>query len=114
MPLRISRPPVTDTLDARLQALEAEAQDLRPTLEEHTQRITKIEDGIKADKEKAAAAKAADAKKDKKWYEKISLKGYTQLRVNEVFEESGSDALAQVVGTPQLERIRASSFGVFG
>ena len=54
--------PVTDTLDARLQALEAEAQDLKPTLEEHTQRITKIEDGIKADKEKAAAAKAADAK----------------------------------------------------
>lgn len=90
--------PVTDTLDARLKALEAEALNLKPTLEEHSQRITKIEDGIKSDKEKAAAAKAADAKKEKKWYEKISLKGYTQLRVNEVFEESGSDALAQVVG----------------
>lgn len=111
--------PVTDTLDARLQALEAEAQDLKPTLEEHTQRITKIEDGIKADKEKAAAAKAADAKKDKKWYEKISIRGYTQVRVNEVFEEDDSAALAQVVGDASiganqnffLRRARLTFFG---
>jgi hypothetical protein len=111
--------PVTDTLDARLQALEAEAQDLKPTLEEHTQRITKIEDGIKADKEKAAAAKAADAKKDKKWYEKLSIRGYTQVRINEVFDDNDSPADPHYVGDSSigenqsflLRRMRVIIFG---
>ena len=111
--------PVTDTLDARLQALEAEAQDLKPTLEEHTQRITKIEDGIKADKEKAAAAKAADAKKEKKWYEKLSIRGYTQVRINEVFDDNDSPADPHYVGDSSigenqsfiLRRMRVIIFG---
>ena len=111
--------PVTDTLDARLQALEVEAQNLKPTLEEHSQRITKIEDGIKADKEKAAAAKAADAKKDKKWYEKLSIRGYTQVRINEVFDDNDSPADPHYVGDSSigenqsfiLRRMRVIIFG---
>jgi hypothetical protein len=111
--------PLTDTLDARLQALEAEAQELKPTLEDHTQRILKIEDGIKADKEKAAAAKAADAKKEKKWYEKLSIRGYTQVRINEVFEDDDSPAVASYVGDSSvgenhsflLRRMRVILFG---
>jgi hypothetical protein len=78
--------PVTTALDARLKALEEEALLSRPALDEHAKRIEKIESSMKSAKEKEEQKKIDDAKKEKKWFEKVSFRGYTQVRINEVFE----------------------------
>lgn len=90
--------PVTDTLDARLKALEEEARQFGPTLEQNSDRIGKIEAALKATKAKEEQKKIDDAKKEKKWFEKIAIRGYTQVRINEVFEDGDSAAPAQYVG----------------
>lgn len=60
-------------------------------------------DAVKAaDKAKADDKSKADDKPkvavEKKWYEKYSIRGYTQIRDNEVLREDSSLAPAQVVG----------------
>ena len=49
-------------------------------------------------KEEEAAKKAADAKKDKKWFEKYTIRGYAQVRYNEVLSREDSSAAPQYVG----------------
>ncbi len=41
---------------------------------------------------------ASSSQSSKKWYEKIGLRGYTQLRINEVLHREPGSALAQHVG----------------
>jgi Phosphate-selective porin O and P len=94
--------PVTTALDQRLKALEQEALLSRPALEDYARRIDSIESSLKTAKEKEEQKKADDAKKEKKWFEKVSFRGYTQVRINEVFEESGSDAAAHYVGDSSI------------
>ncbi len=89
--------PVTSALDERLKALEEEALLSRPALDEHAKRIEKIESTMKSAKEKDEQKKADDAKKEKKWFDKFSFRGYTQIRIGEVFGDNDSDALAHMV-----------------
>jgi Phosphate-selective porin O and P len=49
-------------------------------------------------KEEDAAKKAADAKKEKKWYEKYTIRGYAQVRYNEVLSRDDFSAPPQYVG----------------
>ncbi len=57
--------------------------------------------------------------KEKKWYEKISIRGYTQVRINEVFEDDDSAADAHHVSDISigenhsflLRRMRVILFG---
>ncbi len=72
------------------------------TLEE---RFAQLEKSIKKDKEAAAQKKeeeaekkAADAKKEKKWFEKYTIRGYAQVRYNEVLSREDLSAPPQYVG----------------
>jgi len=72
------------------------------TLEE---RFADLEKFYKKDKEAAvkkkeeeAAKKAADAKKEKKWFEKYTIRGYAQVRYNEVISREDPSAPPQYVG----------------
>ena len=69
------------------------------------QRFADLEASYKKDKEAAAkkkeeeaAKKAADAKKEKKWYEKYTIRGYAQVRYNEVLNRDDQSAPPQYVG----------------
>ena len=111
--------PVTTALDERLKALEEEAFLSRPALDAQAKRIEKIESSMKSAKEKEEQKKIDDAKKEKKWFEKVSFRGYTQLRINEVFEDSDSPAAAHYVGDSSvgenqsflLRRVRLIFYG---
>jgi Phosphate-selective porin O and P len=97
----------------------AEIEDKKPekSLEE---RFAELEENYKKDKEAAAKKKEeeakkkeeeakkkeeeakkkaeADAKKEKKWYEKYSIRGYAQIRYNEVISRDDLSAPPQYVG----------------
>jgi hypothetical protein len=65
------------------------------------------------------AKKAAEPPKEKKWYEKINLRGYTQIRANEtVWQERGSAEATLVgdraVGPNQNFSIRRARLILFG
>ncbi len=97
--------PITQTLEERFKLLEQELEELRTGPAESEKRLTAIESSLKSAKEKEekkkeedAKKKEEDAKKEKKWYDKLSFRGYTQVRVNEVFEDSDSDAAGHHVG----------------
>ena len=79
-----------DSLEALLQATEKTGE-----------RLSKIEEGIKKDAEAAKKKKEEDAKKDKKWFEKYTIRGYVQFRVNDVFDDDGP-AKAQSVGDSSI------------
>lgn len=90
--------PMTRSLDERLKALEDEGAQTSQALDDHSQRIGKIESSMRSAKEKEEQKKSEDAKKDKKWFEKIGIRGYTQVRINEAFEDDNTEAPAQYVG----------------
>lgn len=76
---------------ARLNALEADGKQLADS-----QATTSgIVDEIAKDLEKKESEKA---KKDKKWYEKYTIRGYAQFRYNQILDESPGSAPAQHVG----------------
>jgi hypothetical protein len=58
-----------------------------------SERLTSLEDELKQaaaeEAEAAAKKKEEDAKKPKKWFEKYSLRGYTQFRFSEVLDNDG-------------------------
>lgn len=64
---------------------------------ETEERLKKLEDGIEKDKEAAKKKKEEDAKKAKKWFEKYTIRGYAQFRINDVLENDGP-APAHYVG----------------
>jgi hypothetical protein len=74
----------------------------KKTLEE---RLADLEKSFKKEKEAAekkkddeAKKKAADAKKEKKWYEKYTIRGYAQVRYNEILTREDGSAPPQYVG----------------
>ncbi len=81
---------VPDSLEALLKATE-----------KTDDRLSKIEEGIKKDAEAAKKKKEEDAKKEKKWFEKYTIRGYAQFRVNEVFDNDGP-AKAHHVGDSSI------------
>lgn len=81
---------VPDSLEALLKATE-----------ETGERLSKIEEGIKKNAEAAKKKKEEDAKKDKKWFEKYTIRGYAQFRVNDVLDSDGP-AKAQHVGDSSI------------
>jgi hypothetical protein len=48
-----------------------------------------LESKAKKDADAAKKKKEEDAKKEKKWFEKYTIRGYAQFRINEVFDNSG-------------------------
>ncbi len=79
--------------ESRLAALEADRLVLSDAQNETGQLVDELLD----DKEKAAKKKA-EAEKNKKWFEKYTIRGYAQFRINDVIDESDGLAPAQHVG----------------
>ncbi len=71
---------------------------LEERLEELEKAYTKDKKAAEKKKEEEAAKKAADAKKEKKWYEKYTIRGYAQVRYNEVLSADDFSAPPQYVG----------------
>lgn len=88
-------PEASETLDSADDATDS-LESLLKAHETTDERLSKIEEGIKKDadaarkkKEEEAKKKEEDAKKDKKWFEKYTIRGYAQFRVNDVFDNDG-------------------------
>jgi hypothetical protein len=64
-------------------------------------RLSSLEERLKQDDEAEKKKKAEDAKKEKKWFEKYTIRGYTQIRINEVFRDDGP-ARPQAVGDSSI------------
>jgi hypothetical protein len=77
---------------------ESKEKSLEDRLEELEKSYKKDKDAAAKKKEEEAAKKAADAKKDKKWYEKYTIRGYAQVRYNEVLSTDEFSAPPQYVG----------------
>jgi hypothetical protein len=80
-----------------LQGAPPSTEELLRQLEQTNQRLHEVEAALQETKEREAQEKQkradeAAAKKEKKWFEKLAIRGYTQLRLNEVFAERGSRA----------------------
>jgi len=67
-------------LQERMEAMEARNTDLMDQL-------TKFEEEADTAEKAAKKKKEEDAKKEKKWFEKYTVRGYAQFRINEVFDE---------------------------
>jgi hypothetical protein len=71
-------------------------QHLRMLAEDTSRRLNdlqqELQDNAKQEAEAAEKKKAEDAKKEKKWFEKYTIRGYTQLRFSEVTREDGPAA----------------------
>lgn len=96
-----------DSLDAILQATE-----------KTNDRLSKIEEGIRKDAEAAKKKKEEDATKEKKWFEKYTIRGYAQFRVNDVFDSDGPAKPHHVgdssIGDNQSFLIRRARLVLFG
>jgi hypothetical protein len=67
-------------LQERMDAMDARNTDLMDQL-------TKFEEEADSAEKAAKKKKEEDAKKEKKWFEKYTVRGYSQFRINEVFDE---------------------------
>lgn len=76
----------------------ANEKTLEERLEELEKSYKKDKDAAAKKKDEEAAKKAADAKKDKKWFEKYTIRGYAQVRYNEVLSTDDLSAPPQYVG----------------
>lgn len=79
-------------------------QHLRMLAEDTSRQLTELQQKLQEEAEKAEAAakkKEEDAKKEKKWFEKYTIRGYTQLRFSEVTRVDGP-GLPQIVGDTSL------------
>ncbi len=91
-------------LQKRIEVLESEKLALEEDLDlsrRTDERMSELEERLKTEAEEAAAAekkkKEEDAKKGKKWFEKYTIRGYAQFRINEVVSDYGP-AASQAVG----------------
>lgn len=91
-------------LQKRIEVLESEKLALEEDLDlsrRTDERMSELEERLKTEAEDAAAAekkkKEEDAKKGKKWFEKYTIRGYAQFRINEVVSDYGP-AASQAVG----------------
>jgi Phosphate-selective porin O and P len=80
-----------------LDSMEAIAETLRDA-ESRLESTEKHLEELLDDKEKAEKKKKADAAKEKKWFEKYTIRGYAQFRINDVLDETDGLAPAQHVG----------------
>ncbi len=108
-------PPSGDRFEAQLMQLQKRIESLEEqngVLEEQLdlakdtdERLTKLQEDLSSDAEKEAAAakkkKEEDAKKEKKWFEKYTIRGYAQFRINEVLRDTGT-AAPQYVGDSSI------------
>jgi len=69
--------------------------------QESDERLSKIEERLKKEADAAKKKKEEDAKKGKKWFEKYTIRGYAQFRVNDVMDNDGP-AKAQAVGDSSI------------
>ncbi len=80
-------------------SLEERFEDLENTYKKDKESAAKKkEEDAKKKKEDEEAKKAADAKKEKKWFEKYTIRGYAQVRYNEVLTREDLSAPPQYVG----------------
>lgn len=82
-PTQLDAPPTYEELLQRLEQTNSRLGEIESILDTAKEKEA-------ADKKKREAEAEAKAKQPKKWYEKLAIRGYTQLRINEVFEESGT------------------------
>ena len=76
-------------------------EELLQRTQQADERLAKIEEGIRKDAEAAKKKKEEDAKKDKKWFEKYTIRGYAQFRVNDIMDNDGP-APAHYVGDSSI------------
>ena len=74
-------------------------EELLQRTQQADERLARIEEGIQ--KDAAKKKKEKDAKKDKKWFEKYTIRGYAQFRVNDVMANDGP-APAHYVGDSSI------------
>lgn len=83
-------PEVPDSFEALLKSTQ-----------ESDERLSKIEERLQKEADAAKKKKEEDAKKDKKWFEKYTIRGYAQFRVNDVIDSDGP-AKAHYVGDSSI------------
>jgi hypothetical protein len=76
-------------------------EELLQRTQQADERLAKIEESIQKDAEAAKKKKEEDAKKDKKWFEKYTIRGYAQFRVNDIMDNDGP-APAHYVGDSSI------------
>lgn len=87
------------TLEERFKELEESyKKDKEAAAKKKEEDAKKKEADEAKKKEEEAAKKAADAKKEKKWFEKYTIRGYAQVRYNEVLSRDDLSAPPQYVG----------------
>jgi len=96
----VATPSGTDQFESGLQELE---QRLRLLEEESSAALAALsqESAKAAETAGAAETKKADPPKEKKWFEKYTIRGYAQLRANDVLDSDGV-AGAQAVGDSSI------------
>jgi len=93
---KLENPNSVDTRDAAKP--DAVSPEKRVTLKEEEKAGPSEEKRIDEDKKKDDGLKLdSDKKKEKKWYEKINFRGYTQIRYNEVLSREDGSAPPQHV-----------------
>ena len=78
--------------------LEERFEDLEKSYKKDKEAAAKKKEEDAKKKDEEAAKKAADAKKEKKWFEKYTIRGYAQVRYNEILTRDESSATPQYVG----------------
>jgi Phosphate-selective porin O and P len=76
-------------------------EELLQRTQQADERLAKIEESIQKDAEAAKKKKEEDARKDKKWFEKYTIRGYAQFRVNDIMDNDGP-APAHYVGDSSI------------
>ncbi len=88
----------TKKIEAETQAQKTEIDKIKQDLELKTNELKALDEHIVANRE-------TKAKNDEKWFNKINVRGYTQLRYNQKL--TGDD----IAGDPELKSVGDSSIG---
>jgi Phosphate-selective porin O and P len=87
------------TLEQRFEDLEKTyKKDKESAAKKKEEETKKKEEEAAKKKEDEAKKKAEDAKKEKKWFEKYTIRGYAQVRYNEILSREDLSAAPQYVG----------------
>ncbi len=92
-------PDEAKTLEQRFEELEKTyKKDKEAAAKKKEEETKKKEEEAAKKKEDEAKKKAEDAKKEKKWFEKYTIRGYAQVRYNEILSREDLSAEPQYVG----------------
>lgn len=75
---------------------------IQKALEKANARLDKMDAAAKKKKEDDEKKKKEDAKKEKKWYDKYSIRGYSQLRYNQLVHDDEPTTIPQYVGDSSI------------